>query len=118
MMEAGSPLIRISPESGRCAPDSTFISVDLPAPLPPTSPTTSPGRRSTLTLSTAWTPPKETRMLRISTIGLEPAPPVGVAVSAVVVIAVASSPRGPGAAPPGPCVEGDRQDEDDARGDV
>ena len=29
------------------APDSTRISVDLPAPLPPTRPTTSPGRRST-----------------------------------------------------------------------
>src|SRR6185369_1672650 len=118
VIETGSPLIRISPESGRWAPDSTFINVDLPAPLPPTRPTTSPGRRSILTSSTACTPPNETRMLRISTIGLEPTPPSGVVVSAAVIIAVASSPRGPGAAAPGPGVEGDRQDEDDARGDI
>ena len=39
----GLPLIRISPESAGWAPDSTRISVDLPAPLPPTRPTTSPG---------------------------------------------------------------------------
>ena len=39
----GSPLMRISPESAGWAPDRVCISVDLPAPLPPTRPTTSPG---------------------------------------------------------------------------
>ena len=38
----GSPSIRISPESAGWAPDSTRIRVDLPAPLPPTRPMTSP----------------------------------------------------------------------------
>ena len=45
------------------------MSVDLPAPLPPTKPMTSPGQRSTVTPSTAWTPPNATRMSRISTSG-------------------------------------------------
>ncbi len=40
----GSPLTRISPPSGRIAPDSTFTSVLLPAPLSPMSATTSPGK--------------------------------------------------------------------------
>ena len=48
------------------------MSVDLPAPLPPTRPMTSPGYRSTVTSSTAWTPPNATRMLRISTSGSAP----------------------------------------------
>src|SRR5215470_2737134 len=64
---AGRPSIRISPESAWCAPDSTRISVLLPAPLPPTRPTTSPRRKSTLTSSTACTPPKATRMCCMST---------------------------------------------------
>src|SRR4029079_8862280 len=118
MIATGSPLMRISPESGRWAPDSTFISVDLPAPLPPTRPTTSPGRRSMLTSSTACTPPKETRMLRISTIGPALTLPIGLLVSAVVVMAVASSPRGPGAATPGPGVKRYRQEQDAHGGDV
>ena len=42
VMCATSPLTRISPLSGGCAPDRAFMSVDLPAPLPPTRPTTSP----------------------------------------------------------------------------
>ena len=45
------------------------MSVDLPAPLPPTSPMTSPGETSRDTPSTAWTPPNDTRMSRISTAG-------------------------------------------------
>jgi hypothetical protein len=64
---AGSPPTRISPESGTWAPDRTFMSVDFPAPLPPTRPTTSPALRLMLTPFTAWTPPNETRMSRIST---------------------------------------------------
>src|SRR4249920_3900302 len=66
-IETGWPLMRISPESGGWAPDSVCISVDFPAPLPPTTATTSPACRSMLTSSTAWTPPKATRMLRSST---------------------------------------------------
>src|ERR1700741_5064786 len=61
--------MRISPESAGGAPDSTRMSVDLPAPLPPTNPTTSPARRSIETSLTAWTPPNATLMWRISTIG-------------------------------------------------
>ena len=46
-----------------------MIRVDLPAPLWPRSPTTSPGWRSTVTSSTALMPPKAMEMLRISTSG-------------------------------------------------
>src|SRR5205809_55847 len=45
------------------------MSVLLPAPLPPTSPTTSPARKSTVTSSTACTPPNDTRIWRNSTHG-------------------------------------------------
>src|SRR5207253_2721724 len=45
------------------------MSVLLPAPLPPTRPTTSPARKSTVTPSTACTPPNATRIFRISTSG-------------------------------------------------
>src|SRR5918992_1509237 len=64
-----SPRTRIVPESGGWAPESTFMRVDLPAPFPPTRPTTSPSWRSMLTPSTACTPPNETRMSCIATIG-------------------------------------------------
>src|SRR3546814_21178391 len=46
------------------------MSVDLPAPFWPSTPTTSPGERSTVTSSTAWTPPKRLQMLPISTRGV------------------------------------------------
>src|SRR5438128_10953905 len=65
----GCRLMRIWPAFGGWAPDSARISVLLPAPLPPTRPTTSPARRSTDTSSTACTPPNETRISRISTSG-------------------------------------------------
>src|SRR4051812_25993641 len=39
-------------------PAMTFTSVDLPAPLSPTNATTSPGRTSRFTPSSAWTGPK------------------------------------------------------------
>src|SRR5207253_2354221 len=71
-MVAGCPLTRIWPSSGGRAPDSAFINVDLPAPLPPTRPITSPGYTLTETPSTAWTPPNETRMSRMSTAGTRP----------------------------------------------
>ena len=64
------PSTRISPVSAGWAPDSTRISVDLPAPLPPTRPMTSPAWRSIDTSRTAWTPPNATSMFRISTIGV------------------------------------------------
>src|SRR6218665_194392 len=42
----GWPSISMRPLSGMSAPDSTFDTVDLPAPLSPTSPSTSPGATS------------------------------------------------------------------------
>ena len=50
------PSVRIVPESGATTPPSTFISVDLPAPFSPTSPTTSPRATDRLTASSATTP--------------------------------------------------------------
>src|SRR6266536_3826119 len=72
VIETGRPSTRICPPSGGWAPDRARMRVDLPAPLPPTSPTTSPARRSTVTSHTAWTPPNATLMLRISTSGGDP----------------------------------------------
>ena len=66
----GLPSMRISPVSAGWAPDRTRISVDLPAPLPPTRPMTSPAWRSIETSRTACTPPKATLMPRISTSGV------------------------------------------------
>src|SRR5579872_6048120 len=39
---SGAPFNRISPESGLCTPEISLIRVDLPAPLSPTSASTSP----------------------------------------------------------------------------
>src|SRR5687767_7230953 len=47
------------------------MSVDLPAPLWPSTATTSPGWRLMLTPSTAFTPPKALRISRSSTRGVE-----------------------------------------------
>src|SRR5207253_1564719 len=105
-MVTGLPLTRISPEFGGWAPESAFMSVDLPAPLPPTRPMTSPAWRSTETSSTACTPPKETLMWRISTIGTCSA----TAMSSPALCAAAST------AAVG--IEADRQDEHDAGHDV
>ena len=41
--DTGLPSISIVPASGMTAPDSTLLNVDLPAPLSPTRPRTSPG---------------------------------------------------------------------------
>src|SRR5688572_28667199 len=70
-IDTTSPLTRISPESAGRAPESTRISVDLPAPLPPSSPTTSPAWRSMDTSRTTLTPPNATLISRISTCGGE-----------------------------------------------
>ena len=39
-------------------PETIFISVDLPAPFSPTTPTVSPDRTLKSTSATAWTPGK------------------------------------------------------------
>src|SRR6266508_3732656 len=96
VIETGRPSTRICPPSGGWAPDRARISVDLPAPLPPTSPTTSPAWRSTVTSHTAWTPPNATLMLRISTSGGDPSFG-GVGVVAVSVIDLVLCLRGPAA---------------------
>src|SRR5450759_652282 len=98
--------MRISPESAGCAPDRHLINVVLPAPLPPTRPTTSPGRRSTVTFWTAWTPPKATFMCcictsRVLSATVKVVPPSRAARSA-----------------PVPRVEADGEDQDDARNDI
>src|ERR1700758_3758995 len=50
------PSILISPRFGRWTPDKILISVDLPAPLSPTKPHTSPAWISKSTPLSAWTP--------------------------------------------------------------
>ncbi len=62
-----------------------LISVDLPAPLSPTSAITSPARTSKSTSVSASTEPKLLRMPRASSIGVAEAVAVGVG-SAVVVM--------------------------------
>ena len=52
----GRPRSRISPESTRCRPASTFINVDLPAPFSPISACTSPGQSVSETSTSALTP--------------------------------------------------------------
>ena len=60
------PPSSISPASGRCAPASTLISVDLPAPFCPSRQCTSPARTSRSTPSSARTPGNVFTMPRIS----------------------------------------------------
>src|ERR1700729_992609 len=57
-----SPLRTIPPESGRWKPQRILISVDLPAPLSPSRPSTSPLRRCRLTSRSAVTGPKRLAM--------------------------------------------------------
>src|ERR1700743_1499498 len=54
----GSPLSHIVPESGLWKPHRILISVDLPAPLSPSSPSTSPLRRCRLMSRSALIGPK------------------------------------------------------------
>src|SRR5450755_1259318 len=60
------PSISMIPESGRWTPASTLISVDLPAPFSPTSPSTSPALSSRSTLEMARLLPKDLLMPRIA----------------------------------------------------
>src|ERR1022692_656652 len=53
------PSIDTVPASGWCTPAAIFMSVDLPAPLPPSRPTISPGATSKSTPRSARTPPKD-----------------------------------------------------------
>src|SRR5471032_903257 len=64
-----SPAMRISPRSIGYAPASIFISVDLPAPLWPSTATTSPASSARSTSLTACTPPKALCMPTMSTKG-------------------------------------------------
>src|ERR1700684_4287526 len=57
-LSSGVPPTSISPLSGVLAPDNMRIIVDLPAPLAPTRPCTSPASRSKLTSRRACTPGK------------------------------------------------------------
>ena len=61
-MRSGSPSSVSEPVSGRCVPASTRISVDLPAPFSPISPTTSFGLISMLMSFSACTPGKDLLM--------------------------------------------------------
>src|SRR5688572_3837555 len=56
----------ISPSVGRKLPAMIFTMVDLPAPLSPISPTTSPSPTEKLRSVSAWMAPKCIEMLRIS----------------------------------------------------
>src|SRR5712691_6934853 len=109
----GCPLTRICPESGGRAPDSVLMSVVFPAPLPPTSPTTSPVWRSIVTRSTARTPPKETWMFRSSTSGIRAGVGAGVGVAGCWLIIVRSTHP-----PPHDRVQADGRDEHHADHDV
>src|SRR3954465_2456979 len=53
-----SPLMNSRPSSGFWKPEMILISVDLPAPLSPSSPSTSPLRRRRFTSRSAVTGPK------------------------------------------------------------
>ena len=58
----GLPANAIDPESGRCAPLSTFINVLLPAPFSPISANTRPERTSSATSLSACVAPKRLEM--------------------------------------------------------
>src|SRR6056297_829729 len=70
-MTTRRPLRSIVPSSAGWTPVSTLINVDLPAPLSPTSPSTSPSRTSRSTPRTASTPPKRLTIPRSTTCGWE-----------------------------------------------
>ncbi len=65
----GAPSQMISPASGRCAPASTLIRVDLPAPFWPSRQCTSPAATSRSTPSRARTPGNCLTMPRIASSG-------------------------------------------------
>src|ERR1700730_476651 len=70
-----SPSTRTSPSVGGKFPAISLTRVDLPAPLSPINPTTSPGSTDQLMSFTAWIAPKLFDTLRTSS-RATPAPPV------------------------------------------
>ena len=60
------PWNRMRPSSAGYTPEMTLIRVDLPAPLSPSRPTTSPAFTPRLTSFTAVRPPKRLTILRTS----------------------------------------------------
>src|SRR5690606_31155268 len=68
-LRTSSPATSAVPDVGGNTPAMTFIVVDLPAPLGPRNPSTSPFSTEKLTLSTATTAPKRLFSKRTSTSG-------------------------------------------------
>ena len=68
-MSTGWPSNRIWPVSGGCTPTSVLTSVLLPAPLSPTSATTSCGYTVKFAPRSAWTLPNVFTTFRASRIG-------------------------------------------------
>src|SRR5947209_1179412 len=68
--DAGRPSIRISPPSRLTMPPSTFMRVDLPAPLAPMSAITSPVATESSAWSRATTPGNALVMLRMTMYGM------------------------------------------------
>ncbi len=89
------PLTLIVPSSGLIAPERVLSRVDLPAPLCPTSPTTSPGRTVTVTPESTGTPAYRLTIpsARRPSAGTGGAPPAGVAVA----VGPFTQPTSPGA---------------------
>src|SRR5437868_12766206 len=69
-MSTGPPSKQISPSSTGWMPATHLISVDLPAPLSPTSAITSPSRTSKSTSVSACTDPNDFEIPRSSSVGL------------------------------------------------
>src|SRR4051794_22401937 len=73
----GVPCQSTWPSSGWCAPESTLIRVDLPAPFCPSTQWTSPARTSRSMPSSARTPGNSLTMPRICSSGASMRPPRG-----------------------------------------
>ena len=86
------PRRRSSPVVGRVTPESTLISVDLPAPFAPTSPNTSPARISRVTSRSATVAPYRFDTPETATTGGPAGPAAGPAITT-------PGPRAPGPRP-------------------
>src|SRR5579875_502485 len=72
------PSTKMAPEFGWRAPERMLTSVDLPAPLSPTRPTTSPGKMSRSAPRSAWMLPKCLVTARTDTTGAPASPSLDV----------------------------------------
>src|SRR3954471_22896860 len=90
----GVPCQSTSPSSGWCAPESTLIRVDLPAPFWPSRQWTSPVRTSRSMPSSARTPGNCLTMPRICSSGASMRPPRGGTGSGGAEDGVGDEPRG------------------------